>query len=267
MASTASSSASCTLPPSRILMPACLKFTGQLQIAWCRRAEQCILVGHVKEDAIRAAFFVLVSQSRRRRRGRNQARRRGHQGDLFGLHQVADEFPGALRIFTGRADAPLPGGAADFGTVAEIHRGQEQPILAEILDDVVGRPTAGVPQCRPALVELLVIRRRRVGVAFRKQVLEPFAPRQRFRPIQHTFGGEIAAAIDQVAAKALEHGRVGVWPPFARTSRAQVERVIKLPRILERLQDAVELVQGPGLFQRRDADVVLLEHRLAAIEQ
>ena len=52
---------------------------------------------------------------------------------------------------------------------------------------------------------------------------------------------------DQVAAKALQHRRIGVRPPLAGVLWVQVQGILELARGLEGFEYAVELVHGPGL--------------------
>ena len=82
-------------------------------------------------------------------------------------------------------------------------------------------------------------------------------------PVEHALGALVVVAVDEVAAEALQHRRVGVGPPLPGEARRDVERVLELTRVLDLLQGRGELVLGPGLVGGRDADAELVEDGLA----
>src|SRR3954447_11018271 len=165
----------------------------------------------------------------------------------------------------GRRHAPLPGRATDLRTVAEVRRRQEDDVSAVLLGHRVGGPAA-VPHDRALAVDEVqgrVLARRLLRVALLDQVLEPGRPLQGVRSVQYAGGGLVAVPVDQVAAEALQQGRVGVRDPLTGSRNTHVQGVGVLAAGLDLGDRRVELGTGPRFVDRRDPDAVLREHGLA----
>ena len=164
----------------------------------------------------------------------------------------------------GGRDAKLPGSSTNLGVGAEIGRGQEQHVVAELLERRQGIPDAVPLQCEAPVEEtgLLICRRfgGAQGIVVGEQALPPFAERQRSIAVQRAFGCGVAGAVHDIAAKAFEERAEGIGIPFATIVHAQFERVFEFARSLDGGQSCVELVLGPRLVERRDADAVFLQH-------
>src|SRR3954453_17655563 len=86
----------------------------------------------------------------------------------------------------------------------------------------------------------------------------PVGPGDGLVAVEHAFGALVVAAVDQVAAEALQEGRVRVRPPLAGAAGLQIERVREVARGLDLRQRLHELVRGPRFVERGHPDAVLL---------
>ena len=200
----------------------------------------------------------------------------GIRGDLAQVLRVEREREVVHRrigLLAGRADAPLPGPAADLGAVAEVRRRQRHAIL-----DLV--EAGGVPDARPDHRRLAVgevrerVDARLLGdVALVHEAPEPGGPLLGRVAVEDTLGGLETVAVDQVATKALQERRVAVGPPLGpAVAGAKVKGVVEVTGGLDLLQRGVELLAGPGLLDAGDPDaglgqgVLVREDRQSGLE-
>src|SRR5829696_3325135 len=197
--------------------------------------------------------------------GRRNEVELGHElGEVLGLERELQIVQRAGRVLAAGADAPLPGATADLRTRTEVRR-QHHHAIFDLLE-VLGAPAARPNHGRLAVDEVGERVGPRLGrrVLVLDQALEPVRPGHGLVAIEHTGGGGIGVAVDQVPAEALQERRVAVGPPLRRgVTGAQIQHMLVLAGGLDLLQGLIELLGRPGLVDGGHWDPGGVKRRLA----
>ena len=97
--------------------------------------------------------------------------------------------------------------------------------------------------------------------------MEPFAESNRLGAVEHPVSRFIGLAVDKIAAEALQHRGVAVAPPVgAGVEVAQIDRVLVIGKLRERLQRRLKLFRIPRVVNGRDRHARRLECGPATVE-